>query len=119
MNAKIRGKKLFDIDENNEFIGKNLVPPLKFTDSPKKCESPVNCSSLSFRLKKRNQVQRSLDLKLSASQILTPRVIRADHLIPTMQTPKAQTSRKHGTESTITFNNRRVARNLLLDSFPV
>lgn len=119
MNDRTRGKKLFDIDENNEFIGKNLVPPLKFTESPRKCESPVNCASLSFRLKKRIQVQRSLDLKLSASQILTPRVIRADHHIPTMQTPKAQTSRKPGREATMTFNNRRIARNLLLDSFPV
>lgn len=119
MNDKKRAKKLFDIDENNEFIGKNLVPPLKLCESPRKCDSPVNCSSMSFRLKKRNQVQRSLDFKLSVSQILTPRVIRADHHIIAIPTPKSKTSRKQATESTITFNNRRVARNLLLDSFPV
>jgi hypothetical protein len=119
MNEKKRGKKLFDIDENNEFIGKNLVPPLKLCESPKRPDPQPSSSSLTFRLKKRNQVHKSLDFKLNSSQILTPRVIKADHQIPTLQTPKALTCRKPGSNLTITFNNRRVARNLLLDSFPV
>ena len=119
MNEKKRGKKLFDIDENNEFIGKNLVPPLNLCNSPNRPEAQPASSSLTFRLKKRNQVHRSLDFKLTSSQILTPRVIKADHQIPTLQTPKALTCRKPGPASTITFNSRRVAKNLLLDSFPV
>ena len=119
MNQKKIGKKLFNIDENNEFIRKNLVPPLKLCDSPKKLESQPTCSSLTSRLKKRTQIHTSIDFKLASSQILTPRVIKANHQILTLQSPKALTCRKPGLNSTIICNNRRMARNLLLDSFPV
>lgn len=119
MNEKKKVKIMFSIDENNELLTSKLIPPLKLCTSPRVSDSPSECSSLSYRMKRRNQVHRSLDFNLTSGQILTPRVIRADHTILPTSTPKAFTCRRAGFGSTITVNNRRVAKNLFLDSFPV
>ena len=111
-------KNMFRIDENNEILNKKLVPPLKLCESPKISDKTIECSSLTFRLKRRNQIQRSLDFNLTKSIILTPKVVRADHTIIIDSAPRANTSRLPSLNTTITINNRRVSKNLFLDSFP-
>ena len=119
MNEALHTKKLFEISENNENPHSKIVPPLNLCISPRVKDSKVDPTSLSNRVKKRNQVHKSLDFNLPSCQILTPRVIKADHTILSASTPKSLTSRKAGFGSIITVNNRPVAKNLFLDSFPV
>ncbi|OMJ68453.1 hypothetical protein SteCoe_34091 [Stentor coeruleus] len=119
MNERKKAKLMFSIDENNEILSTKLVPPLKLCSSPRVSDSPNEASSMSYRMKRRNQVHRSLDFNMMSGQILTPRVIKADHTILPTSTPKALTCRKAGFGSTVTVNNRRIAKNLFLDSFPM
>lgn len=117
-----RGKKtnenMFNIDENTELISTKLVPPLKLCISPKAFDG-TDMTSLSYRTKRRNQVHRSLDFNLTSSLMLTPRIIRADHTIVPISTPRASTFRKINFGSTVTLNNRKVAKNLFLDALPM
>ncbi|OMJ94061.1 hypothetical protein SteCoe_2831 [Stentor coeruleus] len=119
MNERKKAKIMFNVDENKKLLTSKLIPPLKLCTSPRVSDSPSEFSSLSYRMKRRNQVHSSLNFNLISGQILTPRVIRVDHTILPVSTPKAFTCRRAGFGSTITVNNRRVAKNLLLDSFPV
>jgi hypothetical protein len=112
-------KKLPNVDENSEIFKTRVVPPLKLCNSPKVSESQAESSTLSYRMKRRNQVHRSLDFNLNTSLILTPRIIRADHNIIPSATPKANTYRKITFGSTVTVNNRKIARNLFLDYLPM
>lgn len=107
--------RLFEIDENSDIKNMRLVPPLKLCLSPKANEKEES-SSFTFRMKKRILVHKSLDFNLSGNTILTPKVVKADHKIVPESTPRACTYRKINFDSTITLNNRRIPRNLLLDS---
>jgi hypothetical protein len=107
--------RLFEIDENSDIKNMKLVPPLKLCLSPKIAEKDES-SSFTFRMKKRILVHKSLDFNLGSNNVLTPKVVRADHKIIPGTTPKALTCRKINFDSTITLNNRRIPKNLLLDS---
>ena len=107
--------RLFEIDENSDVKNMRLVPPLKLCLSPKVQEKEES-SSFTFRMKKRILVHKSLDFNLGSNNMLTPKVVKADHKIMPESTPKAFTCRRINFDSTITLNNRRIPRNLLLDS---
>ena len=113
---QISDKKMLDVDENKEVFDVKKIPTLKLCNSPRLAESPLGVSSLSYRLKKRNQVNRSLDFNLTARLILTPKVIKADHNIVSVTTPRANTYRQINFGSTVTLKNRMISKNLLLDS---
>ena len=117
--VKKSSKKMFNIDENSELLSTKLVPPLKLCSSPKVSDPVADPSSLSYRTKRRNQVHRSLDFNLTASLMLTPRIIKADHTIVPTSTPRASTYRKMTFGSTVTVNNRTIAKNLFLDTLPM
>ena len=112
-------KNMFKIDENTEIIKHKLVPPLKLCSSPKAIDTELEVTSLTYRMKKRNQVHKSLDFNLTASHLLTPKAVKADHNIMPGFTPRASTYRKISFGSTVTVNNRMVSKNIFLDSFPV
>ena len=117
--VKKSGKKMFNIDENSELLSAKLVPPLKLCNSPRALDTVIDSSSMSYRTKRRNQVHKSLDFNLSASLMLTPRVIKADHNIIPASTPRANTFRKLNFGSTVTVNNRTISKNLFLDTLPM
>jgi hypothetical protein len=94
------------------------VPRLNLCASPKANDSPKEINSLTYRYKKRMQIHKSLDIRLSSTSLLSTRVVRADHTLLQVSSPKAFTTRPHGFGTTVTINNRVVAKNLLLDSFP-
>lgn len=107
--------RLFKIDENSGIKNMKLIPPLKLCLSPKVQEKEES-SSFTFRMKKRILVHKSLDFNLGSNNMLTPKVVKADHMIVPESVPKALTCRRTNFDSTITLNNRRIPRNLLLDS---
>ena len=111
-------KKLLMIDENSEIIEKKSIPPLKLCCSPKTVNSSVEGISLTMRIKKRIQVNRSLDFNLASLNILSPKFIRADHNIVVTETPRASSHRQGNLSSTIVLNNRKISKNMLLDQLP-
>jgi hypothetical protein len=120
MKSSAKAKQgLFEIDENCEIHTKKMIPRLNLCGSPKVCEAGAEINSLTSRMKRRVMVHRSYDFNLTASMVLTPKVIKADHTIVPVSTPRSNTFRKLNFKSTVTVNNREVSKNLLLDSRPM
>lgn len=92
------------------------VPPLKLTNSPKITASTSECPTLTSRIRQRNSAHRSLDFSLITKSLMPEKVIKADHTIVSEIVQKSATNRKMGSDLTMLIQNRRVSRNLLLDS---
>ena len=96
-----------------------MVPNLRLQKPIRDSASPVDNSSYSSRMKKRNQVHRSLDLCLTKCSVNTPRIIKANHGIITPIYPSPPTTRKAIPQNGILIKNRKVSRNIFLDQFPM
>ena len=112
-----------DYSSKENLIPKNkegpVIPNLRLRNTGLDSMSPVNYSSYSSRVKKRNQVHRSLDLCKIRCSIKTPSIIKGNHDIVPPLHPLPTTTRKRNLESCVLIKNRNVSRNIFLDQLPL
>lgn len=96
-----------------------VIPNLKIYNSLRESLSPTDTSSLSSRMKRRIQVQKSLDFTLTKCTMKTSKVVKATHDLNPSPTITPPIVRKTPSSSQLPVKSRPVSKNIFLDHFPL
>ena len=91
----------------------NLYKPLRDSLS-----LSVENSSLSSRVKRRTQINKSLEFSHNKFLVSASKYVKASHEIGYFNPPPPLTTRRKSNNNAVVIKNRHVSRNLFLDQFP-